>query len=268
MKSYNLIFLVMLLSASFSCKKEKAEPKNLNSSEIVIKESAAEYSDALSTPSSLNSDPFTLNSILIEGKNVEVTVSYPGGCTQHSFEIIWDEAVSNTNPPAINLAIIHDANGDNCEAYVTEVLTFNIGDLIDSCLAGSVSIAAFSGYDPCDSAVYEGDKFDFTITESDVCNMTVTASSAICGWGLYGNIWFVTADSVTAGMDGFYFKKFLQPVSTNASLNDFRPVPGKKYSIGVRYDYSATNGPGIPVCMAYPGPSVPVKIMCIKEVDK
>jgi hypothetical protein len=267
MKAYKLFFIVVLLSATISCKKEKTDPKSQNSSSIVLKESAIEYSAALFDPFSVKSDPFTLDSLIVQGDKVEVTVSYPGGCAQHSFEIIWNEAVTNSNPPGINLAVIHDANGDSCEAYITEVITFNLGDLIDSTLAEFVSVAAISGYNPCDSTIYEREKFDFTFIESDVCNITVTATAVICGWGLYDNIWFATEDSLSSGMDGFYFGKYLQPVSADASLSNFRPVPGTKYTLGARYDYSTVNNPETPVCMAYPGPSIPVKIMCIKESE-
>jgi hypothetical protein len=267
MKATNLFFIVLLLSANISCKKEKSDPKSQNSSLIVLKESSAEYSDALLDPSSVKSAPFTLDSLLVQGDKVEVTVSYPGGCIQHSFEIIWNETVTYSNPPEVSLAIIHNANGDSCEAYITEVLTFNLGDLIDSTLAETVSVAAFSSYNPCDSTVYERDKFDFTLSESDVCNMTVTAGAVVCGWGLYDNIWFATEDSVTSGMEGFYFRKYLQPVSSDPSLYDFRPVPGKKYTLGARYDYSTASYPGTPVCMAYSGPSIPVRIMCINVIE-
>ena len=266
MKIYSLFLIAVLLSANISCKKEKSDPKSQNSSSIILKESASEYSAALLDPLSVNSDPFTLDSIIVQGDKVEVTVSYPGGCTQHSFEIIWNETVTNSNPPGIDLAVIHDANGDSCEAYITEVLTFNLDDLIDSTLAEAVSVSAISGYNPCDSTVYERDKFDFTLTESDICNMTVTASAVMCGWGLYDNIWFATEDSVSSGMDGFYFRKYLQPVSADASIGNFIPVPGRKYTLGARYDYSTANYPETPVCMAYPGPSIPVKIMCVTEI--
>jgi hypothetical protein len=268
MKAYNLLLIIVLLSAYGSCKKDKTESKSPDSSEIVLKASADEYSDALISHSSGKGDPFRLDSIRVRGENVEITVSYPGGCTQHTFEIIWNEAVPNTNAPAINLAIIHESNGESCEAYITETLTFKLGELVDSSLAGAVSVAAFSGYDSGDSTVYLGAKFDFTFEESDLCNLTVTASEAICGWGLYDNIWFALPDSVSSGVEGFYFKKYLQPVSADASLSEFRPVPGKKYTIGARYDYPGENYPTVPVCMAYPGPSVRVKLMCVKEVEK
>ncbi|MCX6325215.1 MAG: hypothetical protein NT144_00990 [Bacteroidia bacterium] len=263
----NLSFLfIVLITTLISCKKEKSDPKNENISVIELKGSASEYSDLKSNPSSGTSDPFELGDIVINGDKVEITVSYPGGCTQHAFEIVWDETVTNSNPTTINLVIIHDAQGDICEAYITEVLTFALDDLLGSTATAGVSIDGYSGYSASDSAFCDVDKIDFYFEESDICNTTVTAKAAICGWGLYDNIWFALADSVSTGIAGFYFNRYLQPVSIDESLNAFRPVPGNKYSIGARIDNSPVNLPSTPVCMAYPGPSVPVKIMCITEV--
>jgi hypothetical protein len=171
-----------------------------------------------------------------------------------------------SDPPQINMVIIHNNNGDNCEAYITEVLSFELDSLIGIIGSGEVSIDGYSGWDASDSSAYEGEKLDFSFEESDTCNITVTALEAMCGWGLYNNTWFALEDSVSAGIPGYYYKKFLQPVSLVESLDGFVPVPGKKYTIGARIDNSSyTFGNGI-ICLAYPGPSVPVKIMCIAEV--
>lgn len=88
---------------------------------------------------------------------------------------------------------------------------------------------------------------------------------AVCGVGLYENLWLALNDSVSAGTDGTYFRKYLQPVALSEDVKNFRPEPGKKYRVGARIQ---RNHPftGIITCLAYPGPSVPVRITCVTEL--
>jgi len=266
MKPIFTLLFVAFIATMISCEKEK-DIKDENSAQVVLKSSSADFLEAKSDISSETSDPFELGDVVINGNQVSVTVSYSGGCKPHTFEIIWDEVVASTNPPQINLIILHDSNDDNCEAYITETLVFELEELVGTASVSGSAVGAYSGYDDSDSAVYEGNEVEFNFVESDVCNLNVVAGNAICGWGLYGSTWFALSDSISAGTPDFYFKKYLQPVSVVSSLADFRPVVGKKYSIGARYDYSTVLNPSQPVCLAYPGPSVPVKIMCIAEIE-
>ncbi len=265
MKNIFFLLLISALPVFFSCNTESQDINN--SSTIILTGSSEDYAAVISATSNEASDPFTLENVSLNGENIELTVSYSGGCESHVFKVIWDESVSNMNPPGINMAILHDSNGDLCEALITEILTFKLADLIDTAATGDVSIDAFSGYNPGDSVVYVGDSLEFEFEESDICSVVVTAQPVICGWGIYENIWFALNDSISAGVDGFYFKTYLQPVNIDESLSDFTPVPGKKYLLGARIVNLSGNIPDVPVCMAYPGPSVPVKIMCITETE-
>jgi hypothetical protein len=82
------IIITMLLLTLSSCEKNNSDQKNEKCSALVLKGSVEEYLDATSNPSSASSDPFELGDIVLNGDKVEVTVSYPGGCAQHTFEII------------------------------------------------------------------------------------------------------------------------------------------------------------------------------------
>jgi hypothetical protein len=264
---YNLkIAVFVLLVLAVSCQKEKPTAKNENPSSVVLNKSTEEYLNITSPNWDLpKSDPFELKEIKLDGKEVEITVSYSGGCAPHSFRIIWDETMINSNPPIVNIAVLHDANGDMCEAYITEVLSLNLDSLIGSIGTGEISIDGVSGWDISDSAVYEGNKYEFSFIESDTCNITVLAKEAMCGSGLYQSTWFALEDSINAGIPGIYYNMFLQPVSIAENLAGFEPVPGQKYSIGARIDNSEHEFSDIAVCLAYPGPSIPVRIICITE---
>jgi len=54
---------------------------------------------------------------LLDGDVLRVTVSYSGGCQDHAFELAY--SVVGMEP---ELWLDHDANGDLCEAYITETL--------------------------------------------------------------------------------------------------------------------------------------------------
>ncbi|MED5374801.1 MAG: hypothetical protein VX899_27525 [Myxococcota bacterium] len=69
-------------------------------------------------------------SLSIDGDTLSVAVGYGGGCEEHAFEICWpDKAFMESNPVQVNLEIWHGGPQDNCEAYLTEVLEFDLAPL-------------------------------------------------------------------------------------------------------------------------------------------
>jgi len=273
MKPY-LIFLFLSI-AIVSCNKEVRDTDD-SSTEIILTSSSSAFREAVANRSSEKSDPFVLRDVIFTGDTVKITVSYSGGCKRHSFEIIWDETLSDTEPQQTGLIILHNGNGDSCEAYITETLAFNISDLAGNLTLNNLYVSVLNGYDPADSTSsggwnpadstsYDDGSYKIVFTESDYCIVKVTASNVICGTGLYNNLWFALQDSISAGIEGYYFRKYLQPVAIDKSISDFVPVQDKKYLVGAKiqkdHDYL-----GVPVCLAYSGPSVPVRIMCIKEI--
>lgn len=273
MKKY--FILLLIIAALVSCRKEETE--GISSSEIILKSSSSEFQQLFSGISPVESDPFDLKSITIEGDVAKITVAYSGGCRKHTFEIIWSESLTATNPPRTDLLIIHNANGDMCEAYITDTLIFNVSDFADTLSLGDMFVnvingsdtgeqSSSGGYNPADTLSYDDGRYDVVFTQGDICLVPVTAMKVICGTGLWNNTWFALDDSVSAGIDGYYFRKYLQPVSICSCNAAFVPVPGKRYLIGARiqreHPYLA-----IPVCLAYSGPSEPVRITCIKELN-
>lgn len=274
MKKY-LLFLLLIIGG-YSCNNKPAEPEDNLSSEIILTRSFSEYSDLASNRSAEISDPFVLDSVIFNCDSISITVSYSGGCKQHTFEIIWSETFSDTEPPQTGIIIIHNSNGDACEAYITETLTFSVSDLAENLCFDSLYVSILNGYtsddstssggwDPTDTIDYDDGDFKVVFTESDNCVVKVVAGYVICGTGIWDNLWLALEDSVGAGMEGYYFHKYLQPVAIDASLANFVPVQGKKYLVGawMQPDNDYMN---MPVCLAYSGPSVPVKITCISEL--
>lgn len=98
-------------------------------------------------------DSFKINSAKRINDILEVSISYSGGCKQHSFEVIWDGIVYTDPPCYLNLFIIHDAKNDECEALITETLSINLEELIgDNTYKDSCAYNIFTSYNSTSTA--------------------------------------------------------------------------------------------------------------------
>lgn len=264
MKANLLLVLLVWFTFFISCSDKNNEEQPSNGKTILlVNKSQQDYEAIKSNTADVQNDPFVLNEIYYEDGAIKLTVSYSGGCRTHAFTITWDEIIKYSYPPIINLIITHDANGDMCEAYITETLAFQTDLLFDSITIQNLSVAAFNGSTLQDSLTYINEPTIFEFHESDKCEIEVTASRVICGNGLFGNLWFALEDSTTAG-DTTQCSRFLQPVEVSGNISGFTPEEGKKYRIGARLQENhpfSDEG----VCRAYSGPFVPVLITCVKE---
>lgn len=96
-------------------------------------------------------DPFRLDSAYIEEDWLMIKVSYSGGCKSHDLHL-WKLPPNALNPPPVELALSHNANGDMCEAYLTRWLVFSLIPLrekgkreITFLLRGSPEMSAYYG---------------------------------------------------------------------------------------------------------------------------
>jgi len=279
-KSIILISMLATFSIFSACQKNQILAPSDRISDVNVNISESEFDAAYTSRNSESSDPFTLNSVTQSGSLININVSYSGGCSAHEFNLIWDGTISSSsdNSAKLDFIIQHNANGDNCEAWITEEITIDLTDLSDSIYFPDVVIDVYNGGSSDDSLYYGGDDIytdPFEIIESDTCNMIVTAQD-VCGFGFWNSLWFAIDNSgITETVDSdstsyFYnFNYYLQPLAIDESLASFTPVAGKKYSIGVRkVDPTVYTGMyDLVYCLMYFGPSIPVKVMSIKEIN-
>jgi hypothetical protein len=118
-----------VMAAAIACS-ESTEPQLPNgfwsindtwSGQIVITPDA----DAPQWPS----DPVTIHAVEVKGDSLELTVSYGGGCRDHSFMLLADAAWMESYPVQTGVRLAHDAKGDACEALLTRVLRFDLSPL-------------------------------------------------------------------------------------------------------------------------------------------
>ena len=72
------------------------------------------------------SDAFDVQEARIEGDILAVVVGYGGGCEAHQFALLASLAATRSIPPQHRLKLLHQGNGDVCEAYLTSALRFDL----------------------------------------------------------------------------------------------------------------------------------------------
>ena len=72
-------------------------------------------------------DPFSLDSAAVKDDVLTVVVSYSGGCRNHEFALTAPRSFQvSAGSVQLPITLIHDANGDPCEAYPSEQLRFDL----------------------------------------------------------------------------------------------------------------------------------------------
>ena len=71
-------------------------------------------------------DPYVVNSAAVDGHGLTIEVSYAGGCRRHDFTLVISKTFRESDPVQLTTVLAHDANGDSCEAWITESLVFDL----------------------------------------------------------------------------------------------------------------------------------------------
>ena len=71
-------------------------------------------------------DPYVVNSAVVDGHRLSIEVSYAGGCRRHDFTLVVSKSFMESDPVQLPAVLAHDANGDRCEAWLTESHVFDL----------------------------------------------------------------------------------------------------------------------------------------------
>ena len=71
-------------------------------------------------------DKYVLNSATITDDTLDISVSYSGGCKDHQFTLVVSDTFLESFPVQLPVSIVHNANGDTCEAYPTDNYRFDL----------------------------------------------------------------------------------------------------------------------------------------------
>ena len=82
-----------------------------------------------STPDAWGTDAYTINVARLQGDTLTINVSYSGGCETHEVTLVAEERFLESFPVQLRISLAHNANGDTCEAWITEDHHFNLTPL-------------------------------------------------------------------------------------------------------------------------------------------
>ena len=82
-----------------------------------------------STPDAWGTDAYTINTASLQGDTLTVNVSYSGGCEMHEVTLVAEERFLESSPVQLRISLAHNANGDACDAWITEDYHFDLTPL-------------------------------------------------------------------------------------------------------------------------------------------
>jgi len=91
-------------------------------------------------------DALTIRSLWVEGDSLFLEIAYGGGCRVHQFDAVAGRDFEGLEPPRLTVYLRHDADGEACEAHLTDTLSFHDGRVLD--------LFRQSGHDPAGSFIY------------------------------------------------------------------------------------------------------------------
>ena len=150
-----LVSIFSIIFLSTACQ-EEFDAVELESKKVTITIGQEFYDDLaskLSNGSAVESDPFILRKAFIDGNELHINLSYSGGCEEHNFELLWPEHTPQIYPYQLVVYLIHDANGDLCEAAIDETLVIDLmgKDLnYDIATISQLEIIVVNGFDVSD----------------------------------------------------------------------------------------------------------------------
>ena len=77
-------------------------------------------------PEAWGTDEYVINAATVETDTLHVNVSYTGGCETHVFTLVAEPMFLESFPVQLRVSLAHNANGDTCEASITEDHVFDL----------------------------------------------------------------------------------------------------------------------------------------------
>ena len=132
MKLYLSAILFALVALSTSCKSKETvaetatEDRATEETPTMQKEAHQLIIDKSFAPQEGMGDPINIVKSEIQGDILKLTVTYSGGCKDHTFELKANGAIMKSMPPQMPIMLIHEGNGDDCRSLIEETLKFDV----------------------------------------------------------------------------------------------------------------------------------------------
>lgn len=118
---------------------EQLKPESEEEAEEAVKNSTDEEGKAPVQPLVITAAPEAKDPIRIEAMRIlrgvlDVSVSYGGGCKEHTYKLAWDGSFQQgtDGTPVANLTLVHDAHDDACKAIKFATPRFDLAPIRDA----------------------------------------------------------------------------------------------------------------------------------------
>lgn len=108
------VALVLALVAAPGCRESLTEP-DVPDTNVVVAD-GRDWGD----------DAHVINSATIDGDRLSLEVSFAGGCRDHAFTLVISASFRESDPVQLPAVLAHEANGDPCQAWLTESHVFDL----------------------------------------------------------------------------------------------------------------------------------------------
>lgn len=139
----NISYIVILLLFTIGCKPkqvttESTEKQQKEGTELTVDEprkitSLLPIQISESNDMKNIGDAYQIKKAIIQDEQLWLTLTYGGGCEEHEFQLLFNNAYSEggeeSNSKKINLTLHHNGNNDRCRSIVSQNIRFDLKQL-------------------------------------------------------------------------------------------------------------------------------------------
>ncbi|MFY0598295.1 MAG: hypothetical protein JXR03_01405 [Cyclobacteriaceae bacterium] len=257
MRQYFILFLISVFVLT-SCYDTGLDSQGLVSENDII------YLDNLSDKDAFTNDPYRIIAITPRNDQWDVIVEYSGGCEDHLFYLWWDGNIAfvpSSGLLDLELYLIHNGNGDLCEAIVRDTLSFSASEAFSANESYSRDALVTVHNETSSQAI----KIDPALAEltTENCNLKARIVAGNCILSSLGGEWIQPEHDIDD-----YDNIILLPVrSPQDSLVQQLQSQNVKVSAVLLFGFEYTSGASFnEECGNLPdGTIIPVAINCIES---
>jgi hypothetical protein len=119
LKTYSFLYLICAIVVT-SCKREQTYQPLPGAIPVIVDQNLY---DQIAPQQQA---PVSIDTAMVEGDLLDITVSYPGGCEEHTFGMIVSEFHLKKNPPVFFAVLTHDVITDTCTLAMRDTLRFDL----------------------------------------------------------------------------------------------------------------------------------------------
>jgi hypothetical protein len=145
-----VLFTFALACSLLACKSKKNAMTDINA----VQNDAIKITAEIGTTKEVSA-PIEITGCKIEGNKMFLSVTYSGGCQEHSFKMIGSPSIAKSLPPIRSVQLFHQNNGDSCREFISKVIEIDIKALAYVQQKGSVIYLKVEGWEEQLTYTYE-----------------------------------------------------------------------------------------------------------------